>query len=128
MIDSPPPPVAPRRVPAGFRRRFLADKIEPRGAAGAAAADAGESHPAAGPEAVAGDRLVGIVGARRQVPAVAADQARKRELLGADQPMGGLPRQALREVGAHHSAAAGCTRLAAISSSALTTASKVSIV
>jgi|HubBroStandDraft_5_1064220.scaffolds.fasta_scaffold30176_4 hypothetical protein len=69
---------------------------------------------------MAPDRLVGIGGTGRQVSALSADQARKRELIEPDQRMGGATgRQNQR---AHD---AGAVSRAAICDSASTTASKV---
>ncbi len=58
-----------------------------------AAADPRGAHPSSRPEAVIFYRLVGIGGAGRQVPALAADQAGKADLIEPDQRMGGPARR-----------------------------------
>src|SRR6516165_7973822 len=62
------------------RRRIIAG-ASPR----VASAHARQPHPGAGPKAMALDRLIRISRTCGQVPALPADQARKRELIEADE-------------------------------------------
>ena len=82
-------PVAPRHEPARTRRRRGRHEVEPRCPPRMTAAQPRQNHPAAGPEPVAIERLVGIVGAGRQVPALKADQCREAVAIGFDQPAPG---------------------------------------
>src|SRR5262245_163736 len=78
-------PISPRRVPEvgrGERGRHVVDPVR---AAGTAAQHAKQAHPAAGPEPMPGDRLVGIFRTGRQMPAGIADKTRKRELVNPDE-------------------------------------------
>src|SRR5690349_2013234 len=50
-----------------------------------ATANSRQRHPAAGPQAEARDRLLGIVRASRQMAAARAHQPRQRVLIGSDQ-------------------------------------------
>jgi hypothetical protein len=59
----------------------------------------GERHPAAGPQAETLHRLVGIVRAGRQMPAMKTDQWRERTAISLDQPTTGEARGAAAEVG-----------------------------
>jgi len=93
---APPLPaaIAPGEKPAPFGRHRLGDIIDAGGAIGVAPAEPGEPHPAAGPEAVAHDRLIHIGRAARQMAAPAPDQHGERELIGAQQPMSDKARPA----------------------------------
>ncbi len=54
-----------------------------------AAAQSAERHPAAGPQAVTREGLVGILRARWQVPAIEADQRGQRVTVGCHQAASG---------------------------------------
>ena len=99
------------------------------------AADPRDPHPAARPEAVAQDRLVGISRAARQISALAADERGQRQLIEADERARGAARR--EPEGVHGAGAEAAARgsptpasaracLAEIWPSASTTASKVS--
>ena len=89
-----------------------------------------QGHPAAGPQAESADRLVGVFGTGRQVPAMQADQRRERVAIDLDQAASRQPRGAghgIEEGAAHaYSAANEPRRLVSIWSIEETTASKVS--
>ena len=55
--------------------------VDPVRAAGPAAHDPEQRHPAAGPQPVAGDRLMRVFRAGRQMPAAIADEAGQRQLV-----------------------------------------------
>ena len=76
-IGPAPACVAPRHIPARFFRQRLRHEIEPGRAPRLAAQQPRQRHPAAGPQAEAIERLIGIVGAGRQMPAAKADQRRR---------------------------------------------------
>src|SRR4051794_31500203 len=78
--------ITPRRPPAEAVAEHLRHLVEAAGAARAAAADAKQRHPAAGPKAVAGNRLVAIFGAGRDMAAGIADEAGQRQLVETDEP------------------------------------------
>src|SRR5690349_9827239 len=78
--------IAPGPVPAGARRRRFGHGIVAGRTEGAAALETRERHPAAGPEAMAADRLLAIAGAGRQIAAVLADEGRQDQLVEPDQP------------------------------------------
>ena len=73
--------VTPWRVPAIAVGKRLGNPVDAMRAPRAAARDAKQAHPAAGPETMAGYRLVGIFRAGRQVPAGVADEARQGQLV-----------------------------------------------
>ena len=54
-------------------------------AEGATARDPEQAHPAAGPQAVAGNRLIGIFRTGRQVSAGVADEIGERQLIETDE-------------------------------------------
>ncbi len=84
---SPPFPVAPRRQPGAAGRQPFRHGIKPMASPRVAAAKPGESHDAAGPEPVPGNRFIRIGRARGQIAAVAADKSGKAQLIGADRIM-----------------------------------------
>ena len=83
----PPMAIAPRQQPMRAGCDFSWNRVEARAAPGVATADPRQAHEAAGPKSVPGDGFIGIVGARRQITAMAADQSRKTELVGANEKM-----------------------------------------
>src|SRR5262245_7908628 len=88
-----PSPIRPRHVPMRPLGHGLRHGIEATGAAGAAAGDAGEAHPAAGPEAVSPDGVARELRAGRGVPAVAAHEHAQRVAIGLDQPIRADPQR-----------------------------------
>jgi hypothetical protein len=78
VVHATPSPIAPWQIPARPRRQSLRDKIETGRSPRVAAQQARQRHPSARPQAETVDRLVGIVGAGRKVPAAGADQPRQR--------------------------------------------------
>ncbi len=140
VVPPRPPPETPRRVPMCAGRRFIRYAVDAGRAPWLAARQPRERHPAAGPQPVAVERLVGIFRAGRQVAAVEADQRRERVAIGFDQAASGEA----REVRYLHSAAVfsvaapdgkpaatfpgAAPRLASIWLIASTTASNVSMV
>src|SRR5262245_52433709 len=108
-----------------------------------AAEEPRQRHPAARPQAEAPDRLIGVLRAGRQVPALKADQGREGVAIDSDEAAPGHPGGAPCGVedpsrthclllafscAPTHSAATAPRRLASIWLIASTTASKVSIV
>jgi hypothetical protein len=89
VIDPAPSCVAPRQVPTRSRRQRVRNEVQPGCAPGMAAQQAGERHPAAGPQSKSFERLVSIVRAGRQVPAMKADQRRERVAIDFHQPAAG---------------------------------------
>src|ERR1044072_5240217 len=99
---SPRPfPEPPRRIPVCAARRLVRHAVDAGCAPWLAAQQPRKRHPAAGPPAVAVERLVGIFGAGRQMTAMKADQRRERVAIGFDQAAAGEA----REVRYSHSAA-----------------------
>ncbi len=132
VVPPRPPPETPRRVPMCAGRRFIRYAVDAGRAPWLAARQPRERHPAAGPQPVAVERLVGIFRAGRQVAAVEADQRRERVAIGFDQAASGEA----REVEDVHSAAVfsvaapaeAAPRFFSIWLIASTTASNVSMV
>ena len=79
--------------------RQFTDRIKPRRATRTAPANARKAHPAASPQAVAGNRLVCIGGACRQMAALPPDQRRQRELIKTDREPCGLGRHGDQPIG-----------------------------
>src|SRR5690606_34239393 len=75
-------------VPSARGGQHLRNRVVPVRSAGAATADTGESHPAAGPEAEAPDRLAGILRTSRCMPAGPANKGRKCVAVEGDEPDG----------------------------------------
>lgn len=78
LIGKAPAAVTPGQIPARLLGQDLRRRVETGAAVRAAAADARKAHPAAGPEAVADDRLLGIGRAGRQVTALPPQNCRQR--------------------------------------------------
>ena len=91
-----------------------------------APADAGRAHPGPGPKSMALDGLVGIGGAAGQVAALAAKDARERQLVEPDHRVRGAARRNGER--AHDACADSADAFAAIWPSASATASNVSSV
>ena len=118
--DAIAPGLHPGSAPCGrFLRRRIVAGAAPAGGSGKCA-----PRPSTPPaqSAVADDRLIGIGRAGRQVAALAADQAREAELVGADQRM--RARRGGRRARSRRGRSLPASR--AIWPSASTTASKVS--
>src|SRR5215470_233311 len=79
VVDAAPVAITPWQVPTCARGRGARHEVQARGSERMAAQKAGEGHPAAGPETVALDRLVGILRAARQVAAVVTDDRRQSQ-------------------------------------------------
>jgi len=84
-------PVTPWQPPFLAGLKLVRDGIETRGSTRAAASDAKERHPAAGPQSVAGNRLVPEFGTGGDVTAGIPDEAREGQLVKPDQPRAGQP-------------------------------------
>lgn len=93
IFDAAPASVAPGRPPAGAGRAPARRKIEAMRPPRLATADARQPHPAASPQTKPADALGRIGGARRQMPALAPDQSRQAQLVGADQRHARLRRE-----------------------------------
>jgi hypothetical protein len=93
-IRAAPAAITPRHIPARIAGQRARHEIETGGAERMAAGEPGRGHPATGPQAESADRLLGIFGAGRQVPAVPAEERRKRVVVGFDQPASGDARGA----------------------------------
>jgi hypothetical protein len=98
-IGPAPASEAPRHIPPCLLRQRVGHEIEPVGAPRMAAQQSRQSHPAAGPQAEALDRLVSIVRAGRQVPAIETNKRRERVAIDFDQAPAGEARSAAAEVG-----------------------------
>src|SRR4051812_37710507 len=77
LVGAPPAAIAPRQIPAGVLRHLLGNEIEAGGSPRMTPGEPRKRHPAAGPEAVPSDRLVGIGRAGRQMPAMKAQERRE---------------------------------------------------
>ena len=84
-IGAAPAAVAPRQVPARTIRHRCRHEIEPRGSEGVAATEPRQRHPAACPQTKAADRLIGVIRAGRQVPAIEPNQCRNGMAVDLDQ-------------------------------------------
>lgn len=93
-IDAAPAAIGPGPVPGRARRQLLADQVDAGGAERRAAADSRKADPAPSPEPMPLDRFVGVLRTARPVPALAPDQQRQAELIGADQDMRAAARKA----------------------------------
>ena len=91
-----PASVTPRQPPPRPRRQRLRHEIESRRAKRVTAREPGERHPAARPQTEAGQCLVGIIRAGRQVAAMKTDQRRQRIAICFDQPARHQTRRAPR--------------------------------
>src|SRR3546814_20405399 len=80
--STPEPPRRPPMLTCGTR---LANRVEARGAARAAAPDAAKRQPAAGPPSMAGDRLLTTFGNGQNLPALIDSKAHKRQSGEADE-------------------------------------------
>jgi len=136
-ISAAPASVAPRQKPVRIGGQGLGHDIQAGGAERLAAQQSRQSHPATGPKPVTLDRLVSIVRAGRQMPAVESDQRRERIAVRLDQTAAGKSGRSARSVKQsvkrqrgggqrRYSAAALAARLVSIWPMASTTASKVS--
>jgi len=85
VIDAAPAGITPWQVPARARWRCAWHEVQARGSERVAAQKAGEGHPAAGPETVVLDRLIGILRAAWQVAAVVTDERRQRQPIGREE-------------------------------------------
>src|SRR5690606_32299889 len=79
-------PVAPRHVPDERSVEPLRHEVDAMGAARPAAGEAEQAHEAPGPQAMAGDGLIGIFRAGGEMAARIADEAGKGELVEPHQP------------------------------------------
>jgi hypothetical protein len=93
-IDAAPAAVAPGQVPARVRWFHGRNIVDARRAPGLTAQQPRQRHPSAAPQAETLDCFVGIDRAGRQMPAVVADQQRKRVPIESDQAAPGIARQA----------------------------------
>ena len=98
-VGAVPARVAPGQIPPRLLRQRVGHEIEPMRAPRLAAQQPREGHPAARPQAIAVDRLVGVVRAGRQMPAMKTDQRRERVAIRLDQPPTGEARGTAAEVG-----------------------------
>src|SRR5262249_23532462 len=73
-VGAAPAAIAPRQIPARAIGQRCRHDVEPAGAKRVTAAEPRECHPAAGPQTEPADRLLGIVRAGRQMPAVEPGQ------------------------------------------------------
>lgn len=81
LVHASPLSIAPGEIPAGPRRRVRRHVIEARRAPGVAAQQPCQGHPAPGPQPEAGECLVGVLGAGRDVSAMEPDEWRKGDLV-----------------------------------------------
>jgi hypothetical protein len=138
-VHAAPATVAPRQIPSATPAKRLRNEVEPRRSEGMTTAQSRQRHPSACPQSEPADRLVGIIGTGRQMPAVRTDQWREHDAIKCDQRPSGLSGGASADVeqfAEQHCqgvwvkrrrySAATEPRLASISSIADTTASKVS--
>ena len=98
-VGAVPARVAPGQIPPRLLRQRVGHEIEPTRAPRLAAQQPREGHPAARPKAIAVDRLVGIVRAGRQVPAIETNKRRERVAIDFDQAPAGEARGTAAEVG-----------------------------
>src|SRR3954447_2857503 len=89
---TPPAAVAPGRVPMRALRRSFRHAIDARGAPWVATQQPRQRHPGAGPKAVTIERLVGILRAGRQMPAMKTDQWRQCVPVDLHEPTAGEAR------------------------------------
>src|SRR5579863_8257149 len=75
-IGAAPARVAPWQIPERFGGQGGCDKIKPGSAPWLAAQKPRQRHPAAGPQAVPLDGLIGIIRTGRQMPAIQSDYRR----------------------------------------------------
>src|SRR3569623_871090 len=82
--DRRPAAVGPGPVPSAALGQRLRHRIVAMRAPGPAAADAGQAHPAAGPEAEPPDGVAGVFAAAGRVPAGPAGEHRQRIAVALD--------------------------------------------
>src|SRR4051794_30225000 len=89
---TPPPAVAPGRVPMCALPHSFRNAIDARGAPWMATQEARERHPRAGPKPVTVEGLVGKLRAGGQMPAMEADQRRQCVPIDLHEPAAGEAR------------------------------------
>ena len=93
-LDRPPPvSVAPRQIPPAIRGHRAGHQIKAARARRVAAAQSRQRDPPTGPQSKSCDRLVGIFGTRRQVPAMHANQRGERIAVERNHAPGRAPRR-----------------------------------
>ena len=90
------PPQTPGRPPDLVLVETVGNEVHPMGAARPASHDPEQPHPAAAPQPMPGDRLIGIFRTGRKVPAGIADEARQRQLVEPDEACAQQPCRRLR--------------------------------
>jgi hypothetical protein len=84
-IGAVPSTVAPGQVPARAIRHRCRYEVEPGGSEGVTATEPRQRHPAAYPQTKTADRLIGVIRAGRQMPAVEPDHRRNGVAVDLDQ-------------------------------------------
>src|SRR5690606_12072554 len=129
----PPPPISPGQVPPPLPRHLLRHRVVAMRAAGSAAPQPRQPHPAARPEAEPPDGVARIFRTGRQVPAIPPHEGRQRVAVERDQENGGQLEGEIhcpanqRHDSVHQSCAASCCEDSSFPSAAATASNTSSV-